>query len=243
MKIKEKYRIKKITNEEGRKIVLEKHYLHRARPASYAFGLFDGEKMIGVILYSVPASPNLCAGICGEEERHNVMELSRLWIEDESMKNAESFLIGNTIKQLKEQIIVSYSEPEYNHRGVVYQATNFIYCGLSAKRTDPQIKGLEHKHVRGFKGNIEELKEKYGEDNVKIIHRPRKHRYVYFNCSKGRRKYLLNKLNYKIEPYPKEVIETPTSDFLCDVCGYESPTQKDFSSHLTRRFHLEQITT
>ena len=131
------------------------------------------------------------------------MELSRLWIEDDSMKNAESFLIANTLKQIKEQIIVSYSEPQYNHRGVVYQATNFIYCGLSAKRTDPKIKGLENKHRRGIIGKIGELTEKHGAENVITVRRPRKHRYVYFNCSKGRKKYLLNKLKYKIEPYPK----------------------------------------
>ena len=203
MKIKDRYKIKKIKNELGRDIILNKHYLHRARPTSYAFGLFDNERLIGVILYGVPASPALCIGICGKDERHNVMELSRLWIEDNSMKNAESFLIANTLKQIKEQIIVSYSEPQYNHRGVVYQATNFIYCGLSAKRTDPKVKGLENKHRRHLIGKIGELTEKHGAENVITVRRPRKHRYVYFNCSKGRKKYLLNKLKYKIEPYPK----------------------------------------
>jgi len=100
---------------------------------------------------------------------------------------------------------------------------------------------LEHKHVRGFKGNTKELKEKHGADNVKMIHRPRKHRYVYFNCSKGRRKHLLNKLNYKIEPYPKEVIEKPTSGLLCEVCKFISKDKEQFDWHLNRRYHLEQV--
>jgi len=260
MNVKEKYKIKEISNEEGREIVLEKHYLHRARPASYSFGLFEGNELIGVILYSVPASPTVCKGVCGEDEQHSVMELSRLWIKDDSLKNAESFLIANTIKRVKEDIIISYSEPQHNHRGVVYQATNFIYCGLSAKRTDPKIKGMEEKHNRGLQfgtsktQNTAELKERFGDKNITTVKRPRKHRYVYFNCSKGRRKHLLKKLRYKVESYPKtnfiptynqapkkEYIEKKNDPLTCDICEYKAPTQTEFDSHLTRRFHLEQI--
>ena len=100
MKIKEKYKIKRISNNEGKEIILKNHYLHRTRPCSYAFGLFDEEDMIGVILYGMPASRPLCVGVCGKEESDNVMELARLWISDDSMKNAESFFIANTMKYI-----------------------------------------------------------------------------------------------------------------------------------------------
>ena len=106
MKIKEKYKIKRISNNEGKEIILKNHYLHRTRPCSYAFGLFDEEDMIGVILYGMPASRPLCVGVCGKEESDNVMELARLWISDDSMKNAESFFIANTMKYIKEEIMV-----------------------------------------------------------------------------------------------------------------------------------------
>lgn len=36
-----------------------------------------------------------------------------------------------------------------------------------------------------------------------IIADPPKHRYVYFNCNKKRKKELLKKLKYPILPYPK----------------------------------------
>ena len=91
--------------------------------------------------------------------------------------------------------------------------------------------------------------------------RPRKHRYIYFNCSKGKKKYLLNKLKYKIEPYPKtdfipeynkeendwsqnperQVPPVENNPLICDICGYTAPDQPTFDSHLTRRFHLEQM--
>tara|TARA_Y100000310_G_scaffold336218_1_gene420176 strand:- start:390 stop:1163 length:774 start_codon:yes stop_codon:yes gene_type:complete len=255
MNVKEKYTIREIDQKEAMDIILEKHYLHRARPSSYSFGLFEGEELIGVILYSVPASPSLCMGICGKEERNNVMELARLWIKDDSLPNAESFLIANTMKKVKEDIIVSYSEPQHKHRGVVYQATNFIYCGLSAKRTDPKIKGMENKHPRGFEKNTKALKEEFGDENVKTVRRSRKHRYVYFNCSKGKRKYLIGKLKYKVFPYPKTnyiptynqktpgQAEKPKvfNPLQCDVCKFISKDKEQFEWHLNRRYHLEQV--
>ena len=35
--------------------------------------------------------------------------------------------------------------------------------------------------------------------------RPQKHRYIFFNCNKRRKKELLNKLKYKILKYPKNI--------------------------------------
>jgi len=43
-------------------------------------------------------------------------------------------------------VVVSYADTSQNHHGYIYQATNWIYTGLSAKRPDYKIKGLEHLH-------------------------------------------------------------------------------------------------
>ena len=64
-------------------------------------GLFVEDKLVGCITYGLPASPNVCRGICGNEYFKDVIELTRLWICDSVGKNAESFLIGNTIKEGK----------------------------------------------------------------------------------------------------------------------------------------------
>ncbi len=215
MKLRDKYKIKRINYKDAMRVIVKNHYLHRVAPCSIAFGLFeevgvkrnlfDTDKLIGVITYGVSCSSTLLKGICGEDEAKNVYELTRLWIKDDTPKNTESFLIGNTIKKLDKQIIVSFAEIQQGHNGTIYQATNFLYCGLSAKFKDPKIKGLEHQHhatyAKGFTNA--QLIEKYGE-KVYFIDRPRKHRYIYFNCNKKwRKKELLKKLNYKILPYPK----------------------------------------
>ena len=41
-------------------------------------------------------------------------------------------------------------------------------------------------------------------DRFKVVDRPRKHRYIYFLGSKTERRNYMNKLNYKIQDYPKK---------------------------------------
>lgn len=106
---------------------------------------------------------------------------------------------------LDKEIIVSFADTSQNHIGYVYQATNFLYCGLSAKFRDPKVKGLEHMHHSTYAHGMtmKQVKEKYGEENVYYVDRPRKHRYIYFNADKRRKKELKNKLRYKVQDYPK----------------------------------------
>lgn len=140
-------KIKTISYKIAMAIIVEKHYLHRKAPCSFAFGLFDGENIKGVIIYGTPSSAPLRRGICGDDEKDNVIELTRLWVDDSVGKNGESYLIGNTIPLINKEIIVSYAEIEQGHIGIVYQATNWIYTGLSAKRTNWTIKGID-KHCQ-----------------------------------------------------------------------------------------------
>ena len=226
MRLIDEYFIRKIDNNLAQEVVIKNHYLHRQAPCSIAFGLFkkeyvnifgsdDGE-MVGVIMYGSPASPSLCKGICGEDEKDNVIELTRLWIKDEVGKNAESFLIGNTMKRVGKDIIVSFADTNQGHLGTIYQATNGIYTGLSAKRTEWSIKGLDlHCKSLSNLGTAEQLKAKYG-DSFSYKERSIKHRYIWFIGSKKRKKELLNKLKYPIKKYPKKHIGTTTGG-LSDV--------------------------
>ena len=210
--IKDKYYIKSIDYKTAMAMVVSKHYLHRKSPCSYAFGFFETEtnKMIGVITYGKPASPPLCKGICGIEESKSVMELTRLYIDDCTPKNTESWFIGQTIKRVKEEIIVSFADTSAHHLGTIYQATNFIYTGLSDKHVLWEYIGMGNVHARHWAkeyGGVNAAKLALGDDLIRK-ERPRKHRYIYFNGSKKRKKELKEKLKYIIQPYPKrEVIK------------------------------------
>ena len=193
-----------IKSDEAYPWLLEKHYAKRIPQIMYAFGLYVNDILVGVITYGIPASPALCMGICGKEYSSKVLELNRLCLL-ENNKNESSFLVSNSIKLLpKPTIVVSYADTGQGHVGYVYQATNFIYTGLSAERVDWTVKGMEHKHSKTISDGmtLESIKEKYGDDFY-YTERSRKHRYIYFHGSKTDKKIMKKLLKYNIEPYPK----------------------------------------
>lgn len=197
-----------IQNYEVEPWLLNKHYARRTCPVSYAFGAYRDGELIGVVTYGTPVSSSLRVGICGEKWIDKVLELNRLCCE--SAKNVASMLVGRSLAMLpKPSVVVSYADTEQGHVGYIYQAINFLYTGLSAKRTDWKIKGMEHLHgatvadmSRGQENRADYMREKFGDDFY-LKDRPRKHRYVFFVGSAIDRKEMKKALMYKIEPYPK----------------------------------------
>ena len=178
-----------IKSEETTPWLLKKHYAKRLPNIMYAFGLYD-EELVGVVTYGIPASPSLCIGVCGKENKDIVLELNRLFIND-GIKNGASMLVGNSLSMLpRPRIIVSYAYTAMNHVGYVYQATNFLFTGTTKFRTD--MSAGEGKHSRHSNGDI-----------MDRVDRSSKHRYVYFVGDKKQKSMLQNQLRYEIMPYPK----------------------------------------
>ena len=204
---KDIYTVAPISSKDANAMTIESHYLHRRAQSMFCFGLFSGEEMLGVVIWGKPASPWPCRGICGPEEASSVIELTRLWISDTSVKNAESFLIASSIRMLpiEYDILLSYAEIGAGHVGTVYQATNWLFTGMSDRHVEWWLDGLPPSHSRhafDSVGGVKNAKLVYGERMTRH-ERPRKNRYVMFRGSKKRRKELASKLRYKIMPYPK----------------------------------------
>lgn len=184
-----KVKVLPIKNEETYSWLLQKHYAKRIPQIMFAFGLYDENELVGVVTYGIPASPQLCMGICGEEWSDKVLELNRLCLENNN-KNQSSFLVANSIKLLpKPTIVVSYADTAQGHIGYVYQATNFLFTGTTKERTD--MGGRDGKHSR------------HSRDPSIRVFRSAKHRYIYFHGTKPQKKLLKSLLKYNIEPYPK----------------------------------------
>jgi hypothetical protein len=203
--VEKDYEVAQIRSDETYKFCLEIHYAKRIPSISFAFGLFRYGELVGVVTYGTPPSSTLCRGICGEKYQKNVLELNRLVLRD-NQPNEASRLVGGSLKLLpKPRIIVSFADTAQNHEGFVYQATNFLYTGLSAKFKDPQVRGLEHQHHATYAHGLtnKQVVEKYGAENVTFIERSRKHRYITFTGNKTEKKAMLAALRYQILPYPK----------------------------------------
>ena len=196
MSTEEKY-VRRISREMARPFVESIHY-SRNLPSNVtdSFGLFVNGEMVGVVTYGIPASNNLCFGLAGEENKSMVRELNRLAILPNAPgggKNYASYLVSHSLKELPDgTFVVSYADTAWTHVGYVYQACNFLYTGVTAKRVDTyQPSGTHPRHRDKNSGNLHQM-------------RSPKHRYVYLVGNKRTKKRMLSELKYPVIPqYPK----------------------------------------
>ena len=201
--------VRAIKSSDSYWMLLNVHYAKRIPSISYAYGLFEDGNLVGCVTYGTPSSSHLRSGVCGEEYASNILELNRLCLID-NKRNQASKLVSKSLSMLpRPSIVVSFADGEQGHVGYIYQACNFIYCGLSAKRTDWAIRGAEKMHgqsiadeFRGVENRSNAMRAKYGDDFY-LKPRSRKHRYLYFLGSKNWKKKALSNLRYAVEQYPK----------------------------------------
>jgi len=190
MSIRDTYTVSKIPSKETYPWLLKKHYAHRIPSISFAFGIYKGKILNGILTIGKPPSPSLCVGVCGHSEAEYVYELNRLCINEHLEKNILSFFVSKVMTLLPPLILVSYADTSKGHHGFIYQASNWIYTGLSVKAKNRVDENKEHNRHGWKKGGD-------------LVDRVRKHRYIYFTGSKKQKKYWKAKLLYKEEPYPK----------------------------------------
>lgn len=192
----EEREVRQITYNEAKPFILNVHYARRMPSITYAYGLFINGRIGGVVTYGVPASNNLCEGLAGKSNKHNVYELNRLVIlPTYSGNNNASYLISHSLKMLPNRtFVVSYADTAWTHVGYVYQATNWLYTGMTKPRTD-----VYHPNGKHPRHSLDYSKEY----NMRQTRSP-KHRYVYLVGNKRDRKQMIKELNYKIyDDYPK----------------------------------------
>jgi len=208
--IEQNYSVHPIKASDTHHLLLNVHYARRIPQIMHSFGLFRSGELLGVITYGKPASRSLCVGICGHDWARHVLELNRLCLVH-NKKNEASLLVGRSLKMLpRPTLIVSYADISKGHQGIVYQATNFTYTGLSDKHKDWIVQGMENTHSRalGHKGSLQELREMFG-DKLVAIERPRKHRYLFFCGNKDEIKSMKKSLKYPILNYPSKQMQQP----------------------------------
>jgi hypothetical protein len=208
MSIKDKYQVKSIDSYLCKEWLLYKHYARRIPPIEYSFGLFDlNGTMQGIVTYGTPVSSTL-RNLW--QNKYKLIELNRLCVNEGLEKNVLSYFVGISLKMLpKPFVIASYADTSKNHHGYIYQATNWLYTGLSVAFKDYMIKGMEHLHngtimdmSRGQENRVQWLRDKYGDDLI-MVDRPQKHRYFYFLGNRKQVKDMFKMLPYELQPYPK----------------------------------------
>ena len=224
------YLIRKIEPEETRDLILNVHYARRMPPISHAFGLFLDGVLEGVWTFGQPASPRICDGIAGKKWKQIVLELNRLVLRH-NRKNEASRLVGAALRMLpRPRIVISYADTAQNHLGIIYQATNWRYYGLSEVRTDRVfIDGTPTKHGRHITSTeVENLHER-----TKLVPRPRKHRYVHVLADKHTAKQIESDIRYQPQKYPsKNAPDIPVGATKCPKAtdGYAAKARRAFDA-------------
>lgn len=121
-------RVQQISSQAANAVVIKRHYLHRKAPISFAYGLYKGPKLMGVVTFGTPPSRHLQMSACPSNPAL-VLELNRLWVDDALPNNTESWFVSRALKMLPARIVVSYADPKFGHMGYVYRALNFNYAG------------------------------------------------------------------------------------------------------------------
>jgi hypothetical protein len=207
MSIKHKYKVESIIAKETYEWLLYKHYAKRIPHIKYSFGLYKNKNLCGVLTIGNSPSKDLTHHLLNGIYINNILELNRLCVNENMDKNILSYFVSQVFKLLpKPLILVSYADTSQNHNGYIYQATNWIYTGLSYKMKEWREKNT-NKHSRNIS---KQYTTEYMYNNPKRferVERARKHRYIYFIGSKTQKKNMYKNLKYKIMQYPKGINE------------------------------------
>lgn len=197
------YTIKKIDCKTAKDYIRKNHYSHGCHNGpSPCYGLFDGDKLIGVLMFATPCSEAVRASVFGPKHKDWVTELHRLHILDVTPRNAESWFISRCLKLLKQdkpniKAVLSFADSTEGHDGTIYKATNAYFIGTTGRATFYRDATGRLRHPRQCGVNITaETAKKLG---WKAEKRGAKNRYLFLlPSSKVEKKKLIKLCKYEL---------------------------------------------
>lgn len=177
------YEVKRISCKTAKEYIIQNHYSHGCHNGpSPCYGMFDNDKLIGVLMFATPCSENVRASVFGPEYKDSVTELHRLHVLDVTPRNAESYFISRCFKLLKKdkpqiKAVLSFADSTEGHEGTIYKATNAYFCGTTGKATFYRDKSGRLHHPRQNGVNIS--KDRAKEFGWKEEKRGAKNRYLF----------------------------------------------------------------
>lgn len=143
------YTVEPIDELTAKRYVVTNHYSGTYPAASRRYGLFEDDRLAGVMVLGVPASRGALSNVLPSLEPYKEsLELSRFVLDDECPANSESWFLARGFELAATsgiRGIVSFADPVPRklddrvifpgHIGTIYQATNARYTGRGTART------------------------------------------------------------------------------------------------------------
>lgn len=207
-------KVTKVSSGFARPYIAKYHYSQTMPDSTlYVYAGWYGDKLAGIICFGMGAGKNQFLFIDKNVKNGEYIELTRLWSPDCMPRNTESKLISTSIKMLPKDIkfVLSFADDSKNHKGYVYQATNFNYLGINKGgkmlitedgiTKHPRLLGVYRmRHNKYKKYSNKELMKELG---YKYINGGCKHRYLFIRGNKNEKKRIKLLIKDKIKPYPK----------------------------------------
>ncbi|WP_225427331.1 Mom family adenine methylcarbamoylation protein [Ligilactobacillus murinus] len=201
--------------KEATKYACQNWHYSKCVPAGSLFsvGVWEDNHFLGVVIFSHGANNKI--GNAFSLSQHQCVELTRIALR--SHKGVfVSEIMAKAIKFFKQKnsnviLIISYADPKQKHKGGIYQATNWLYVGVTKGSTE-MIINRKQRHGRSVSSMIRSLSKKYKYDgrqlefirkyvdaNAKEVKVIGKHKYLMPLTKKARRK-----LKKYAQEYPKK---------------------------------------
>ena len=201
------YTVRQIPGGRGRDFIKAYHYSRGCHNGPMCWGLFDGDDLIGVCAFATPNSEAVRASVFGPEHKAHVTELHRLVVLNGTPTNTESWFISRALRGLHGYrpnvwAVVTFADETEGHLGIIYQATNALYQGVTGRARfwrDPDGR-LRHPRQNGHNVTPEEAAAR----GWVAENREAKHRYVYLlGSGPAHRRQLRRMLTRPTLPYPR----------------------------------------
>jgi hypothetical protein len=197
-----------ISRVDAKTLIVRNHYSHTLPGGTkMSFGVILNGRLLGVMTFGV--GPFYGYKLVNNATPDDVVTLTRLWLSDELPRNSESKVLGIALRSLKRdtslKFVIAYSDPAFGHFGTIYQATNWLYTGLSSATPLYDIgDGMLH-HSRSLAHELGSHSIRYLTSqgiNARIVPQQAKHRYIYFLDESWK-----SRLAVPVLPYSKKECE------------------------------------
>jgi len=156
----------------------------------------ENNEFCGCIVFGLGANNNLAKSLnCNQGE---IIELVRMALNGKQESTSKALSIS--LRLIKKDIplckaIISYADESQNHKGIIYQATNWLYLGesISHSAIDPEDNKIKHTRI---------LFSKYGTTKgLQYVQDKPKHKYIYIYS-----KEIKKIIEGMIKKYPKNAV-------------------------------------
>jgi hypothetical protein len=190
-------KLEKASSKAIKYACLNFHYAKAVPTYSIGYSVFENNIWCGVVLFGGGASVNMPAKFNLRNGQY--LELNRMALNGK--QSSTSKVLSIAIKLIKKEcptvrMLFSYADKGQEHKGIIYQATNWYYIeNIQSSGTEYLLNGI-WKHDRG--------RYNWGVDFKKLPKRKKagKHKYIY-----PLDKSLIPLCRSLSKPYPKQAVE------------------------------------